>query len=774
MIILILRHDTLIMYMRLKKIDINGFKSFGRQAQIVFDTAITGVVGPNGSGKSNVVESIRFALGEQSIKSMRGGQSTDFLFKSGSTNRGVARAAVALTFDNCDRVFRLASLGDGSIGLDTDDVVISREVYSDGSQKYAINGAAARMRDVVELISSVNIGSSGHHIISQGESDRFLFSSPKERRILLEEALGLKMYHYRIGETERKLEKSRIALREARILHKELEPHVKFLRKQIEKIHQAEELRRDIQKAYSAVLSPLQCVITVWSHAVDTATSEARVAAEILQAKYADLQQQLDILRTTLPKSTDTQLQQTLQSLRDQERSIMRDSSKYELSIEHVKRDIAKLQTQMERALQVKEVQQVPLSSVRTTLQELRNALASTDSVGSIIEKVHNIIVHFESTLVSRPDTELVDQLKLDIAEAMKELHESGELADRKESELKEISIKVAEVEQSIRALHQSEIAARSAEFDIERQIALVRQEIQQASSQIVLTQRESEEISILRSQFESDMTECVGLFGVDWKPDEYAEPPVNKAAITALLQTVHSSRRQLDRLKIRLEDTGVVSVDDVVREHDETEKRYTTLGAQIEDIERTVTELEPLLVRLQAEIRTNFVGGVERINKQFGEFFVTMFGGGSAEIVVVDTPKRKKKDAEGEVGEEEDSEQGVDIKVKIPNKKQGDLSILSGGERSLTSIALLFSLSQVNPPPFIVLDETDAALDEANSRRYGQLMKKLSDISQILVVTHNRETMGHCQRLYGVTLGADSASQLFSVKFEEAVKYAK
>lgn len=123
---------------------------------------------------------------------------------------------------------------------------------------------------------------------------------------------------------------------------------------------------------------------------------------------------------------------------------------------------------------------------------------------------------------------------------------------------------------------------------------------------------------------------------------------------------------------------------------------------------------------------------------------------------------------------EEPEMEQGVDISVSLPHKKVKELHAFSGGERSLTSIALLFAMSQVNPPPFLVLDETDAALDEANSRKYGDMLEKLSKSSQLIVVTHNRETMSRAGVLYGVTIGSDGASKLLSVKFEEATAIAK
>ena len=125
-------------------------------------------------------------------------------------------------------------------------------------------------------------------------------------------------------------------------------------------------------------------------------------------------------------------------------------------------------------------------------------------------------------------------------------------------------------------------------------------------------------------------------------------------------------------------------------------------------------------------------------------------------------------------IQEEEETEEGVDIEVSLPRKKIKGLVMLSGGERALTSIALLFAMSQVNPPPFLVLDETDAALDESNSRKFGDMLEKLSKQSELIVVTHNRETMSRAGVLYGVTIGADGASKLLSVKFDEAARIAK
>ncbi len=193
------------------------------------------------------------------------------------------------------------------------------------------------------------------------------------------------------------------------------------------------------------------------------------------------------------------------------------------------------------------------------------------------------------------------------------------------------------------------------------------------------------------------------------------------------------------------------------------------------------IDSLKVLIQDLKETLDTEFKTGVSKINKQFQEFFSLMFGGGSAFLsVVMDHKKSRKTDEdieeeESEAGETElGFERGIEINVTLPQKKVKDLHMLSGGERSLTSIALLFAMSQVNPPPFLVLDETDAALDEANSRKYGNMLDNLSKYSQLVVVTHNRETMSRAQVLYGVTMDASGASKLLSIRLEDASAYAK
>ncbi len=239
----------------LKSLELNGFKSFGKKTSLVFDTPVTAIVGPNGSGKSNIVESIRFVLGEQSMKSLRGKGGTDLIFKGSKTLSAGHKARVTITFDNRKKVFSFTTSDNQSANLDFDEVSFSREVTSDGGSTYYINDTEVRLKDVTEALASVNIGSSGHHIISQGEADRILSANSKDRRAMVEDALGLKIYQYKIKESERKLEKTTLNMKEAESLRREIAPHLAFLKKQVEKIERARDMRVELEGLYETYVA---------------------------------------------------------------------------------------------------------------------------------------------------------------------------------------------------------------------------------------------------------------------------------------------------------------------------------------------------------------------------------------------------------------------------------------------------------------------------------------------------------------------------------------
>jgi chromosome segregation protein len=230
--------------MYLKSLELCGFNSFAKKSTLHFTSAITGIVGPNGSGKSNTVEAFRFVLGEQSIKSLRGKRGEDMIWNGGGDSLAggrANRASVKLIFDNINKLFP---------SIDFDEVSLERVVHRDNSNEYFLNGTQVRLRDIIETLAGAHIGASGHHIISQGEADRILSASIRERREMIEDALGLKVYQWKKLESMRKLEKTEENMKQVESLRREVAPHLRFLKKQVEKVEKAEEMRKELVALY--------------------------------------------------------------------------------------------------------------------------------------------------------------------------------------------------------------------------------------------------------------------------------------------------------------------------------------------------------------------------------------------------------------------------------------------------------------------------------------------------------------------------------------------
>jgi chromosome segregation protein len=214
---------------------------------------------------------------------------------------------------------------------------------------------------------------------------------------------------------------------------------------------------------------------------------------------------------------------------------------------------------------------------------------------------------------------------------------------------------------------------------------------------------------------------------------------------------TIHHYRGQMQRM-------GAINPD-APQEYEETQTRHDFLEQQVADLAQTDAQLREIFAELDSLTSRAFKETVEKVNLVFGDTFTQLFGGGSAQLVLTDP--------------DDLTVSGVDIWARLPNRREQGLGLLSGGERSLTAVALIFSLLKVSPTPFCVMDEVDAALDEANINRFRELLRELSIKTQFIVITHNRGTVQAAQTLYGVSMGNDSASQVISMKPEEYIKQA-
>ena len=758
--------------MYLKHLTISGFKSFAKKGELEFSAPITSIVGPNGSGKSNVAESFRFVLGEQSIKSMRGKRGEDLIFNgSDSISRG-NRAAVSVTLDNTQRVFP----------MDFDEIVLERTVHRDGQNEYQINNSKVRLKDVQELLSAANIGPTGHHIISQGEADRILSASDKERREMIEDALGLKVFQYKKVEAQKKLKKTQENIEKVQQLRREVAPHLKFLERQVKKIERSIALRGELTAVYSEYLKREDTYI---AHHSDRLKLERQEPSKTLEA----LKDQLEKAKKTLSESENDEksgeliaLEEQTSAVRSERQILLRKSGQLEGQVSFLERRIRqaheKSTSESDAPIPIGEVKKI-LGAIEVQVDK---AVKSDDasllqrSLSDILHTLRKFVQNASGVVVVNTDTE-----EKELKDITKELQENEkDIADISGREEK-LTAQYNELKSSIEA---ESLESREAEREVFRIVGEQR-ECENTISRI------DGELSVLdrdRNEFKRELQEAVSLIGsgaskyFSYEIVDAGKTVSNKDIASEDRSAQRERRRSLEKMKIRLEELGGAN-EDIEKEYKEVKERDEFLVHEIADLETSVTKLEELIAELIVQLDEQFVVGIDKIGAEFTRFFALMFGGGEAKLLRVKPKiKRKKKEAD-EFGEEievdeevedEHAQEGIEIDVKLPNKRVRGLDMLSGGERALTSIALIFAMSQVNPPLFIILDETDAALDEANSRRYGDMIQALSEKSQLILITHNRETMSRAGILYGVTMGGDGVSKLLSVKFDEAVAVAK
>ena len=750
--------------MRLKSIEINGFKSFAKKSNLEFESPIVSVVGPNGSGKSNVVEAFRFVLGEQSMKSMRGKAGMDLIFKGSKHLPKGNRASVTIYFDNSDKVFKLSNEGGDNINLNYDVISISREVYSDGLNKYILNGSEVRLKDINNLLASVNIGSSGHHIISQGEADRILNASARDRREMIEDALGLKIYQYKIRDAERKLERTENNMKEISLLRRENAPHLNFLKKQVEKFEKAKNLQVELGGLYREYLKRESIYLD--KQKTILSGDKNRILSEIasIAGKISDTNE--NTYKEENPKAKEIRAQeQKISEIRHLKGELERKIGRIEGMIEMEER-------RMHRP-KLSESISVPREEMEAFLKEANEYLEEAmyidilENVAPLLGKIRDILNRFSKHFKEEremPVDSQVDSLKNTQSEIMVEMGKIGEEEKK--------------IYEAIEILKSAMRAETEKERENEREKFTYKVKRQELTSSLELINVKQENLEREFYAFETEIKEGSVLVGVDilsYKNFVLEGDEINDILVIRSIQ--EEQKRKIERIKIKLEDAGVGGESDTIKEYEEVKERDAFLAKEMEDLEKSIDSLRVLIIDLKGKINIEFENGIEKINKEFQEFFSLMFGGGTGNLLVIDEKKRKSKNDEEETVEEEEEgmkEQGIEINVSLPHKKVKELHALSGGERSLTSIALLFAMSQVNPPPFLVLDETDAALDESNSRKFGDMLEKLSKHSELIVVTHNRETMSRAGVLYGVTIGADGASKLLSVKFDEATRIAK
>ncbi|MBI2096993.1 MAG: hypothetical protein HYT40_02455, partial [Candidatus Sungbacteria bacterium] len=602
----------------------------------------------------------------------------------------------------------------------------------------------------VELIARMGLGDTKHNIIGQGEVDRWLLSSPRDRKEILEEALGLKVYQLKKTEAERKLDAAETNMTQVEALVREIAPHIKFLKNQAEKAEARGTLEAELEHLervyFARVLSEIEKEES--AIAKDAAPFEKELAA--VEERVRTIEAQIAAREKAAVKDEDlAQLEREITGLEEKHRDIERGFGRAEGRAAAEREKIARPLMRITDATYVKEKIGALIRRIREVSQD---PISTTALLGQLAEELEQLIADLERGQVEiTPDAASKKELEAIEAEA-------------REFE-KKLQVLVADLKRSKDQLREKESLARTREADLrklERELREAEEARAKLRSQLERATFEREKLALRRTDFDMEL-KIAGVTLLQVRE-------VNAADVQESLPTQELFKK-IERLRGKLEEIGGIDTS-VVKEYQDTKSRHEFLTGELEDLKKASVSLKELIATLEEQIKNDFDQGFKKINEGFNHYFQLIFGGGKAKLMYQEIVERGSADEEGAEEAKREPEYGIDIDVNIPRKRIKSLSMLSGGERALTSIALLFAMVLVNPPPFLVLDETDAALDEANSQKYANTLADLSNKTQLIIITHNRETMLRAEVLYGVTMGDDGISKLLSIKFEEGEQY--
>lgn len=724
----------------LKKLEINGFKSFGQKTVFEFPGGITGIVGPNGSGKSNVIDAIRWLLGEREAKNLRGGKAEDLIFAGTSKRPRMSMAQASLYFDNRDKFFP----------AEFAEISVTRQVNRDGTNQYYLNKSEVRLKDLVDFFAKARLGTKGMIVVTQGNSDLFIRVTPTERREMIEEMLGLREYQLKKTEAEKRLKNTQINLDKVHALSEEILPHLRSLKRQTSRWERRDSIAQELHNLENRYFG-----------------------SEIhdIETKTANFNQEIEARNATL-KTLIHEKAQAEENLKNVEASQPEGRKEIEL----IKAETQKLLEN--RSLLQKEMGRLE-ARMEIEVRAETHTKVSADLI-SLVKKIRTTLNNFE--------TLSADELKAAIRGVMDEIEtalgekqpvmEKKEISPELKAEFEKIGKELLDLEAAITELKGKEQALEKGQEQFYLAFKAAVAAVESAKDKIERWEAgtqslvfEKERVQFRRQEWDRQVRQSGRT------PEEFmnlkAEPVANH------------ERDEMDRkiFRLRGELASIGEIDEaLLKEARETETRYEFLNRESQDLEKAKEDLRSLIAELNEKIKKEFEGALEEINLEFTKFFSLMFDGGYAKLKVhkekpkdtglseddlPESAQEEVKDAVRQV-DEEPAEEGIEIELKMVRKRVTSLGMLSGGERSLVGIAALFAMISVSPPPFLVLDEVDAPLDEKNARRFSEMLREFSKKTQFILVTHNRATMEAADVLYGVTLGEDEASKVVSLKLEK------
>ena len=735
--------------MFLKSLELNGFKSFAQKIVLEFPPGITAIVGPNGAGKSNVIDAIRWLLGEREAKNLRGAKAEDLIFNGTPKKPRLSMAQAGLYFDNSS----------GFFPVDFKEVVINRRVGRDSISQYFINKAEVRLKDVIDFFSRSRLGTKGLTIINQGDSDLFVRASAEERRIMIEEVLGLREYQIKKIEAERKLKNTFFNLEKARAMIEEVAPRLRTLKRQTNKWAKRVKLQEELEQLEKNYFS-------YKLNEIRSSQAEIEPALNSFDKQIDEKQKELNILESKLKKiESQPQEYQEIKKIKHKQQELLLEHSQ-------IQKELGRLEAKLE--------------FFAADRGDTNNNFKNEDLLGLINEAKQILGEGLRQSNFEKLKSiikELIDKIDNLLSPAKTEDFKPNELSELEKTR-DDLLTKFDTTEKELKRLEKEEtdITVNLEEFNknFQKTFELTeskRRELRDLEEKKNRILFEREKLNLKFQDLENQLRQ-IGKTTKDFDFEEYqALPEANLPDIEPDIE------KRMFKLRTELSAMGEID-ESLVKEAQEVETHYNFLTSQSKDLDKAIIDLKNLIKELNEKIHFEFNSSLRSVNEEFNKFFRLMFNGGQAKLKIKnyaallpggslrnknDENDEKENAAEEkeETDEEPETKTGIEINLNLPKKRITTLEMLSGGEKSLVSIAALFALISISPPPFLVLDEIDAALDENNSKRFANLIKEFSRKTQFIVVTHNRAVMEAADVLYGVTMGEEGTSKVLSLKLE-------
>ena len=809
--------------MKFKNLEMTGFKSFSEKTTVLIEKGLTGIVGPNGCGKSNIVEALRWCMGENSAKSMRGSGMEDVIFSGTSNLPSKNISEVKILLDNLEK--------SGPVQYkEFEEISVKRKIEKDKGSKYYINDKEVRARDVQTFFADLSTGAHSPSLISQGRIGQLVTAKPIERKTILEEAAGISGIHARRQEAETRLNAAENNLKRADELKRQQQKQLDNLKKQAEEATRYKEISKEIKKIEAGLyflkikeiekdkkqisekLSELDDEISAinidFNHNNTLLDEENKKLAPLRDKKMesaATLQKiNLDIKNLVEEETRVKALQEkleksfkTVNSDLEREKSISLDADLNEKRISKEKEDLLNTENKL---LEVETTSSKELLSSKSQLNQLQNQLdLMLDQIEKDIDKDVKLSKETFKNL-----KQLVKKITLsqeDYAEKYGKNKSIESDSIKRKERIKNISIELenwrnlkTNSEKMISELNDRKNKIELELGDNQKNPERIATSKGQNLQNLENTKKRNQEIEIELIEAEKKYNSInENIREIQVKITGLKE---NKARNEATIEGIENRKKDLlysvkNDLNIESE-SSILAFSDL---HELEGESLPTIQEQIDKIEKIKKKRDSLgSVNLRADEETKkyeteikkmederedlysaivkLKTSIDELNQKGRERLLDAYTKVNRKFNEVYTKLFNGGTAKIELVDSDDPlEAGLEMFVSPPGKRLQSITLLSGGEQALTALSLVFAVFLVNPSPICVLDEVDAPLDDANVTRFCNLLDELTKITntKFIIITHHALTMSKMDRLYGVTMAEQGVSQLVSVDLQRA-----